>query len=109
MKLEVVLAKEYKQRLRNYYWKKDFEKNPNIWGIAFSRNRCYILIDNIVKTKGWKTRRYIMLAISKTCVHELLHLANIGCAKELSERRINQLENLLVLGKKGKLTNIVDI
>lgn len=110
MKLEVVFAKEYKHRLRSEFWKKDFEKNPDIWGIAFMKGRkCYILIDNIAKTKGWKSLRCIILAINGTCVHELIHLATIGCAKELSERRINQLEKLLVLGEKGKLTNIVDI
>jgi hypothetical protein len=108
LKLEVVLAKEYKSRLRNDYWKKDFEKEPNIWGIAFSRGRCYILIDNIVKTKGWKTKRNAILAINTTCVHELIHLANIGC-REISERRTKQLEKLLVLGRKGKLKNIIEI
>ena len=108
MNLEVLLAKEYKNRLRSWYWKYDFEKNPHIWGISFHSDKCYVLIDNIVKTKGWQKQKDIILAINKTCVHELIHLANIG-SKELSERRTNQLENLLVLGIKCKLKNIIEV
>lgn len=110
MKLEIVLAKEYKHRLRDDYWKKDFEREPNIWGIALLNGcKCYILVDNIAKTKGWKSLRCVMLAINGTCVHELIHLANIGCVKKLSERRTTQLEKLLIFGEKGKLSNIIDI
>jgi len=108
MNLEVLTKEEYRKKLRSQYWLDDLDKYPDTMGIThYHSNKAYVLIDIVVR--DLKTIPEVIHEISTTCVHELLHLANIGCGKMLEEETIKELEGLLMTNVRFKKVNTIEV